>query len=77
MAEQFVEIRCPQGERVIGGGAFAPELGASGFVALTASQPLQTLIGNEFDGWRAGATEVNGGSAQNWRVSGYAICAQL
>lgn len=72
------QVRCPQGERLIGGGAFAPTSGATGFVALTSSGPLETS-GNSFElnGWSATAIEVNGGSTQGWGIDIYAICAQL
>lgn len=72
------EVRCPQGERVIGGGAHAPTDGATDFVALSSSGPLATSQnGREFDGWSATAIEVNGGSTQRWGIDVYAVCAQL
>ncbi len=76
--EKSAQVRCPQGERLISGGAFAPRFGASGFVALTSSGPLETS-GNslELNGWSATAIEVNGGSTQGWAIEIYAICAQL
>lgn len=72
------EVRCPQGERVIGGGAHAPIGGATDFVALTSSGPVEaSLNSREFDGWSATAIEVNGGSTQRWAIDVYAVCAQL
>jgi hypothetical protein len=75
---QRAEVRCPEGERTIGGGAFAPFFGATGFVALSSSGPLETSTNSrEYDGWQATAIEVNGGSTQTWSVRAYAVCAQL
>lgn len=75
---QSAQVRCPQGERAIGGGAFAPTEGAAGFVALTSSGPLEDERNSlEPNGWSATAIEVNGGSTQRWGIEVYAVCAQL
>jgi hypothetical protein len=77
-AEQEAEAKCPKGERVLGGGAFAPFGGAAGFVALTADGPTEVPINTrEYDGWTGRAMEVNGGSTQIWGIRVYAICARL
>jgi hypothetical protein len=77
-AMQRAEIRCPTGERAVGGGAFAPFFGATGFVVLSSSSPLETSTNSrEYDGWQATAIEVNGGSTQTWEVRAYAVCARL
>jgi hypothetical protein len=75
---QRAEVRCPEGERAIGGGAFAPFFGATDFVALSSSSPLESSTNSrEYDGWQATAIEVNGGSTQTWAVRVYSVCAQL
>ena len=75
---QRAEIRCPPGERAVGGGAFSPFFGATGFVVLSSSSPLETSTNSrEYDGWQATAIEVNGGSTQTWEVRAYAVCARV
>jgi hypothetical protein len=75
---QNAEVRCPKEEKVVGGGAFAPTSGATGFVALTSSGPLESSQNSrEYNGWSATAIEVNGGSTQFWGIQVYAVCAQI
>ena len=73
------QVECTDGRVPIGGGAAAPVSGATGFVAMTVSRPQRRDAGPSpnINGWYAQAIEVNGGSAQNWAIDVYAICARL
>jgi hypothetical protein len=76
-ANKSAQIECPPGKLPIGGGADAPTIGATGFVALTTSRPaFTTEPPDDFNGWRASAIEVNGGSTQIWGIDLYVICAR-
>lgn len=71
------QVECPAGKLPIGGGAVAPSGGATGFVAMTGSRPkLADGSSPDINGWTASAIEVNGGSAQNWSILLFAICAR-
>jgi hypothetical protein len=77
-----VEVHCPAGEVPIGGGAAAPTTGATGFVVVSASEPVYTnppqgAFRADFNGWVANAIEVNGGSAQVWGMEATVICARF
>lgn len=63
---------CPSGKRALGGGATLKS-GPPGNVALSVSAPS----GNPPTGWRAGGIEVNGGTATNWQLTVYAVCATV
>ena len=78
-ADKSAQVECPAGKLPIGGGAASPTSGATGFVALTLSRPQRSDSGPapNIDGWFAQAIEVNGGSAQNWGIDVYAICARF
>jgi hypothetical protein len=78
-ANKSAQVECPAGKLPIGGGAASPTGGATGFVALTLSRPQRSDSGPppNIDGWFAQAIEVNGGSAQNWGIDVYVICARL
>jgi len=78
-ADKSAQVACPAGKLAIGGGAASPSGGATGFVALTVSRPQRSESGPppNIDGWFAQAIEVNGGSAQNWGIDVYAICARF
>jgi hypothetical protein len=60
---KFVDVHCPAGKRVVGGGAAL--IGASASVALDENLPLNATT------WRATAFEVSA----SWSVRAYAICA--
>jgi hypothetical protein len=71
-----VEIaRCPQGKRVIGGGAwvFAISQSDETKVMLTGLQPLRDTVGR--DGYMAVGYERAAGIDGNWWLKAYAICA--
>jgi hypothetical protein len=76
-ADKDGQVECPDGKVAIGGGARAPV--QAGFVALRTSIPATTGLPTDlgFEGWYAEAIEVNGGTAANWRLTLYAICARL
>jgi hypothetical protein len=59
---------CPAGKRVLGGGGYIE--GGGRRVQFQRLQPS-----GSFDVYYAGAVEVSGGYAGNWRVHAYAICA--
>lgn len=76
--ERRESAECPKGEHVLGGGALAPIIGATGFVALTSDGPLEESTNSlEYNGWTASAIEVNGGSSQVWGIEVFAICARF
>jgi hypothetical protein len=63
---------CPDGKRVLGGGASAVRIGTmTSNLAVDSTQPLARL-----DGWFAAAHEVTSGDGV-WRVSAFAICANV
>jgi hypothetical protein len=61
-----VDVSCPEGKKVVGGGARVLELVPAG--ALGQSYPLSATT------WRAEAHEIVATGA-NWSVQAYAICA--
>jgi len=63
---KFVDVSCPAGKRVVGGGAHIWDAG--GKVALDESYPTSDTV------WRATAYEI-AVNALNWHISAYAICA--
>jgi hypothetical protein len=63
-----VEVSCPAGKQVVGGGAHLWQ--AAGKVALDESYPSNATT------WRATAYEVNA-TALNWHIRAYAICASV
>jgi hypothetical protein len=76
--KQEVSATCPKGQRVIGGGALAPTMGADEHVALTSDGPVESgPFTHEYNGWKAEAIEVNGGSNQRWGIEVFAICASF
>jgi len=63
----LVQINCPPGKKVLGGGILSSPLTAGG-PYVTVSFPTGT------SGWRAGTARV---PASSWTVTGYAICAKV
>ena len=63
---QQVDVTCPAGKRLVGGGAHV--YGANAEAALDESFPADATK------WRATAYEVNA-TAVNWHLVGFAICA--
>jgi hypothetical protein len=61
-----VDVTCPAGKRLVGGGAQV--YGANAQAALDESLPVDA------DTWRARGYEVNA-TAENWHVVAFAICA--
>ena len=63
---QQVDVTCPEGKRLVGGGAKVH--GANAEAALDESYPLDATK------WHATAYELNA-TAGNWHLVGFAICA--
>jgi hypothetical protein len=75
--DKSAQIECPDGKLPIGGGALAPTTGGTGFVALTTSRPAFVADPiDDFNGWRASAIEVNGGTNQAWGIRVFAVCSR-
>ncbi len=68
-AQRGLEVPCPAGKRVLGGGAEV--VGGSNDVAIYASHPLPGQTS-----WRAWAHEVDP-TGDVWSLSAYAICANV
>lgn len=68
---KFRAAECPNGTRVIGGGARVSGPAASS-IRLSALQPVSGAGTDRYEVW---ADEPPGGISGNWALEGYAICA--
>ena len=68
-ATKSLEVDCPSGTRVIGGGG---ESGTGSGANITQSAPLQTG-----EGWHVAARDGDPVSPAVWQLIGYAICVPL